>query len=155
MRIHLLLTIILVVLAGNAQAAEPEAPREQYLCVTELATGFIYDNNTKQWKSTKFSDKPTYVISKAKGSDVAFWITEVGEKSPDGWCNEGFNNRGYLFCDSFFGKFRFNRTNSRFIQFNWLGYIEVGQDGFDKSKEKITDDNTDTPMMKIGKCSPF
>jgi len=147
---RLLLSVVLATLAVNAQAGKSEQPTEQYLCIADQSIGFEYNKIAKQWGGARFEAGSKYVISKSKDPNAAFQITEGGVSSPIGLCGQGFDDAGYLVCNIVFGTFTFHKSNGRFIRSNPFGYAEVGPDSIVKS-----DEETDTPYMEIGKCSPF
>ncbi|UVT20337.1 MAG: hypothetical protein H8K03_21645 [Nitrospira sp.] len=154
MRIQLLLTGVLAMLSANVEAVDRGKVSEQYLCISEQATGFSYDKNGKQWNSATFGNTSKYVLaSSSTSSDNAFQITIVGDSFPQGWCRESFDSKGYLYCDMHWGDFRFNKASGRFIKTYLFGYIDVGQERLGRGK--ITDEATESPRMEIGKCSAF
>lgn len=142
MRTVLILVVLVGMLSANAQAADRDPPSEQYLCIAEQATGFAYDKNTKQWKSTPFSAQRKYVISKATRpgilfDDAAFQIAKVRESSPSGECKHGFGDNDSLYCEMIpAGNFKSSKANGRFIRANPFGYVEVGQVILGKTKAK-------------------
>ena len=140
MTTRLLLSVVLAMLAVNAQTGEGEQPTEQYLCIADQSIGFEYNKIAKRWGGARFEKDP----------NAAFQITEGGVSSPIGLCGQGFDDAGYLVCNIVFGTFTFHKSNGRFIRSNPFGYAEVGPDSIVKS-----DEETDTPYMEIGKCSPF
>lgn len=147
---------MIIPLSTDVEAAYREKTKEQYLCVGEQAAGFSYDKNSKQWTSAKFGNTGKYVISRSTGAKAAFEITEVGDSYSSGWCKEDFSDGGVLYCDLIYGVFRFNKTNGRFIQTHFFGYVEVGQaQTFSQRGDVVIDSNANTPYMQIGKCSPF
>lgn len=122
---------------------------DHYLCVAEKATGFSYDNAAREWKNTHFKITSKYIVSKPEGTEYAYQVTQVGEKYPISNCKSGFNGYGYLFCSGLGIDFTFNRKNGRYLSISPVGYINV------LPELKITDENSDTPFIEIGKCSPY
>lgn len=139
----ILIPIILIILNYSFVFAE-----DQCLCVTNLATGFSYDNSLKQWKNANFEIDTKYIVSKAKEDGFAFVVRRIGEDYPIAKCKNTYNKYGYLFCEGFGTKFKLNRKNNRFIYIYDLGYYNVVS-GLN------TDEKSDTPYMEIGKCSKF
>jgi len=126
------------------------ASAEQYLCVPDKMTGFAYDEKTKAWITTQFRTDFKYIIASAKNGRDAFTLTKIGEKEPEGYCKDGFNDPGYLHCENLGGYFKFNRANGRYLAVFTLAYYNVGVGLLSQS-----DSGSDTPAMQIGKCSPF
>ncbi|UVT20281.1 MAG: hypothetical protein H8K03_21345 [Nitrospira sp.] len=155
MRIQLVLTVLLTMLSANVEAGDSEKPREHYLCIAEQRNGFWHDKTSKHWNSTTFNNPSKYVISRSTQPTAAFQITVVGKSAPRDWCKEGFNEAGFLSCGMIWGDFTYNKNNGRFIRTSPFGYIEVGEDLPTGGEKKITDDETNTPYMEIGKCSLF
>lgn len=123
---------------------------EQYLCVPDKATGFTFDARTKTWDYATFNTDFRYIVASAKGGMFPFTLTKVGDKDPQGFCKNGFNEGGVLFCDIYGGEFKFNRNNGRYLLAFTFGYYNVG-----KGLLAETDVDSGTPMIQIGKCSPF
>ena len=125
------------------------APKpEQYLCATDHSAGMVYDKAQKSWRSTTFRPDTNYVISKSDRAGEAFRVTNVGQKFAGYYCKEGFNASDYLDCDGI-GEFAFNKRNGRFLATYTIAYVHVGV------AADSTDANSDTPIIAIGKCSPF
>ena len=133
--------------------ASAAAAAEQYICVPDKATGFHYDKGAEDWEVTRFKTDSKYVVAAAKDGRNAFTWTKIGsQNSTDvGYCKDDFNNVRMLFCDIFGGQIKFNRTNGRYIFVFYLGYYDVGIPG----PISETDESSGTPMIEIGKCSPF
>jgi hypothetical protein len=129
------------------------ARAEQYLCVPDKATGFVYDKNTKQWKMTKLKTSQ-FVISPSKDKKAAYDVKDIGEHGEGfpGWCKEDFSEYGYLSCDTFGGNIHFNKINGRFLRMFWFTYFNTGD--FPGAWDK-TDEDSATPMIEIGKCTAF
>ncbi len=128
------------------------ASAEQYLWVTEHATGFSYDKTSKEWKNTNFTPEHKYIIAKSKYKAYSYQVNELGEDDPASFCKEGFNQYGYLFCQEGYihTEFRFNKKNGRFLAVSPYGYYNAMP-----GEAKVTDETSDTPLIEIGKCSPF
>lgn len=124
---------------------------EQYLCVPDKATGFYYDKYTETWEYATFRTDKRYVISPARDGENAYRFTKIGEKDPDGYCKNEFNESGFLFCSTFGGDVKFNRINGRYLSVFTYAYTDVGTPGF----LQTTDEDSGTPMIEIGKCSPY
>ena len=121
------------------------ADAQQYLCVVERAVGFAYKSNS--WENAHFKTENKYIISKGDGK--GYKVTKVGDKNELVSCEKDFNEFGYLFCSGL-PEFKFNKNNGRFLLAYLLGYYNVLP-----QQNKITDENSDTPYLEIGRCSPF
>jgi hypothetical protein len=124
---------------------------EQYLCVPDKATGFFYNNITKEWDYARFRTDTRYIIAPAKDGENAYAFTKVGEKDREGYCKKDFNDSGFLFCNTLGGEVRFNRVNGRYMMVFSYAYYNVGAPG----PIQETDEDSGTPMLQIGKSSPF
>jgi hypothetical protein len=123
---------------------------EQYLCVPDKMTGFAYDAKKKEWDYMQFNTNFKWVIAPANNGRDAFVQTKVGDKDPEGYCKQGFNEGGFLFCSGLGGDLKFNRNNGRYLMVFTMGYYVVG-----KGQWAETDADSGTPMVQIGKCSAF
>jgi hypothetical protein len=147
----LLAMIYLLLCARTAFAAD------QFLCVPDKTTGFAYNRVTKEWdtatlKTNQFLIAPAKNERAAKNERVAYTVTEIGEKDNlPGYCEKDFNDAGILFCDTFGGEIKFNKVNRRFLRIFYFAYYTVGIPG----PVKETDEDSGTPMLEIGKCTPF
>lgn len=148
MRAIVVLGGVLCLTVQPATAAE-----EQYLCVAEKVSGFIFNKSSETWESTTFRTDRKYLIAPTKEHKVrgAFQITEVGQSVPSYFCKEPFNEGVILYCALTIGlgdlklvDFRFNKENGRFLKAQLVGYF------FNPSGE-----GGDTPFLEIGKCSPM
>jgi hypothetical protein len=128
------------------------ASAEQYLCVPDQATGFFYDETAKEWLVTKIK-APQFVISPSKRPDTAYDIRDIpSDDTPSGGssCRKDFNS-GMLFCDvAWGGTVSVNKANGRFVRSFTGAYWNVGIPYLG-----VTDENTGTPMISIGKCTAF
>jgi len=124
---------------------------DQWLCVADQATGFLYNESSKKWKQTEFTvDDSKYIVAPNKGNkDYKYSVTKIGAKGPEAQCELGFNDFGFLFC-SMDSQFKMNKDNGRFIRIYDHGYFNVLPD-----VNSITDENSSTPLIEIGKCSKF
>jgi hypothetical protein len=123
----------------------------------DKAIGFVYDAPSTKWVSTQFdTTKMKYVIAPANNNPgYAYSWTQEGEKTPNGFFRDGFNRAGVLVGKTIGGEVRFNKNNGRYLMFHILGYYTVGIPLPEFSHNQETDENTGTPMLQIGKCSPF
>ena len=123
---------------------------EQYLCISELSTGFSYNETSKSWERTNFKAVGEYIISKSKDGIDKYKVTRLGKNVAFLKCKDDFNKRGTLSCKAFVENLFFNKNNGRFIYIFPFGFINVLPE-----INKKTDETSDTPYMEIGKCSPF
>ena len=123
---------------------------EQYLCIAEQSAGFAYDPQAKSWKATIFKTNAKYVLSRQKDEVNVFVVTTVGEKDPLCWSKKDADKGGFVLCDCLFGEFKFNNKDLRFLHTQTWGYFGLLPDF-----NKMTDLNSATPYMEIGKCASF
>ena len=122
------------------------AVAEQYLCIAEHSVGFSYDKVKKEWENTNFKAYRKYVISERDGTKYAFQVTTVGEDIALIFCESDFDQDSYLSCTGL-GDSRFNKNNGRYLYSFPYGYYDV--------LPPRMDGGSDTPLIEIGKCSPF
>ena len=61
----------------------------------------------------------------------------------------GFNTYDYLICEQGAGGFKFNRRSNRFLASSLIGYLHIGVAPGEREED------SDTPSIDLGKCSPF
>ena len=83
--------------------------QEKYLCTPDLSTGFRYNNNSKEWEQANFKTDHKYIISKSGDKNYVFQIIKIGMSYPICYCEQGFNEGGFLLCSGLGGIFRFNK----------------------------------------------
>lgn len=115
-----------------------------YLCIPDLATGFAYQKNIDKWVTTKFNVSGEKYLLTKNNKGIWEW-RNFGEKSPGIYCEEDFNEYGYISCSGF-SQISFNNKNLRFLKIYKIGYVNKGIAG----KE-----GEDTPSMEIGTCTPL
>lgn len=108
----------------------------------------VYAAAEKTWRSTTFRAESKYVVSKSDRAGEAFEVKRIGQSFAGYRCKQSFNEYGYLECDGL-GQFAFNKRNGRFLVTYTIAYMNVG------IGPELTDANSDTPSIEIGKCSPF
>ena len=123
---------------------------EQYLCIADKVSGFSFNNVSMDWENATFNGGSKFVISKPDDANVAFVVHEVGKSAVTATCGSGFDELGSLSCTGYGGDFRFNRKSGRFINSYVAGYYNIIP-----GVNSLTDRNSDTPSIEIGKCSPF
>lgn len=130
-----LIALLYCVPAGYAQV--PEA----YVCLSELATGFIRNEKTASWDIAKFRVEKERFLVTNKGGRWSW--NEFGKEDPFGDCSPP-NDAGYMFCNALLTTVVFNKKNLRFQNYYQGGYISEGIPGVK---------TTDTPYITIGTCS--
>ena len=132
---------------------------DQYLCITNKATGFDFNEQSNDWETTSFKTADhKYIISQVVESEEnpykgkKYMVVKMGKSTPSFLCESDIDSDGFLFCEAYgtCGGFRFNKTNGRFILHFMIGYYNVLPD-----LNGITDKTSDTPFIEIGTCSPF
>ena len=123
--------------------------QEAYLCIPTAISGVKFNSSSGRWEHANFRIGDRKKILK-KATDKWEWRT-FGQDYLFSACNSGgepankngFNSAGYLFCDVLGGNMRINK--------NTLRYIETYEIGFINGK----DNDSDTPYIEIGTCSPL
>tara|TARA_R110001583_G_scaffold155072_1_gene306768 strand:+ start:2280 stop:2822 length:543 start_codon:yes stop_codon:yes gene_type:complete len=125
---------------------------DEYLCSADSAAGMSYVHSKEAWITTDFNvSGKQYLISKFRTATLA--VREVGNNSHQISCFKGGINpkNGFLLCNNpGVGEFRFNAINGRFLMAGLGGYYNVLND-----VNKVTDKNSRSPYIIIGKCSPL
>lgn len=142
-----ILSVILVALVISAAVAQEDEP-DQYLCIADQATGFIYEDG--RWHSANFDvGDNKYIVRRARESDG---ILAEGKE----WGYAAFGTENFVGCDqvgpsftcALFGEkllgiFVVNLITLRYQKYYPFGYTN-GRDSPD-----------DTPYIEIGKCGPL
>ena len=124
---------------------------EKYTCIADLTTGFSFNASLARWESTNFRNyQNKYIVSKSDREGEECKITKIGYKFQQAGCERSFNESGYLFCKGMGGKFKINKHNGRYLQSYTIGYYNVAP-----SISEMTDKDSSTPVIEIGKCSPL
>ena len=142
-------TIIRGLIAGFSLLAllPASASAQEYLCVPDLATGFVFKDNA--WRSTNFEVERQYLIAASTRPKFTFEVTVLGHDLPDGFCEHDFNKGGYLRCAGIFGELHFNRKNGRYLISYVYGYYNVLPE-----LGLLTDQTSSTPLIEIGQMLP-
>ena len=126
------------------------ANAQSYLCTSDQASGFKFDEKLEKWKPANFNINDKYVISRPKageGDPNSKWIvTDAKDKSIVASCGAEIDSSNYLFCTGSTGQFNFNSGNLRYILTYSFGYFNAGRPNF-------PDSTSNTPYMEIGTCS--
>ncbi|CAN1517817.1 hypothetical protein MCEMSEM23_00987 [Rhabdaerophilaceae bacterium] len=153
LRSILALIILAAASHANGQTSPPE--QERWLCVTDAATGFSFDLESKRWRATHFRSEDKWIIRRPDENDISRlkrmrqaktpqWIVaHFGGGQTGGFCSDDFRE-DELTCGIFFGQLKFNRKLLRFITTVDFGYVTP-----------VEIEGTDTPYMQIGRCSAF
>lgn len=146
-------TAIFAALLVAPAYAQDDLETGTFLCIVEMATGFMVKNG--KWEQVKFHSGRKYIVRPLREGDrlfikdsatVQYGVFQFGQETdiPIAFSNYGFSfsemeARGYLF-DNFY----MNRETLRFTTFyvgNWhLQYQSAEQEG------------GDTPVISIGSC---
>lgn len=161
-RIYIFLCLFL--LSGVAGAEYPK-----WLCAADSVAGFVYKN--EHWIQAKFRITDEKYIVSFDSEAEAYTVKTVGNDNWKFLCGKtGLNERLvpiYFECQrieaiqviadedlasKMIGTFSFNSTNGRFLATQHYGYWNVGGVS---AGGLVTDENSSTPYVEIGKCSSF
>ena len=154
-----LLTITVLVLTALSIPAESD----QFLCISDKATGFRYDVSSRSWHQSRFNPILRYVIY-PPGKDATRWksakyiLKVVGTLTPIAYCadadNETPNQNGEIIrCSNFSVELIFNKKNGRFSAA--MQGDSYYADGTNIEGKTLTDETADTPTLQIGSCFAF
>jgi hypothetical protein len=116
--------------------------KERYRCTTIKASGFNYDEKTKEWKNGRFERKEKkYIIKESSSGKAKLEIIEIANKEVICWSEEGYLSSGDAYFDCLEGNAVFQKGKGSYFR----TYL-IGDEG-DAKKEP------DTPYMEIGNCS--
>ena len=128
---------------------------DSYLCVADKASGFQFSESN--WDVANFRTDNTYIVQSSNIDRFPLQVVKVGDKVPVIMCKEGFNSGGFLYCASggpldmlgiVMGEhFSFNQKSLRFMRVVPRGYVNV------VLGNGISDSESGTPYIEIGKCS--
>ena len=110
---------------------------EQYICMGEQVTGFIYENDA--WTDTKLTSDEKYLVSFEKKS-----VSIFGEADPIHTNCEFRRAAGKLLlrCDEDFGEFLMSSDTMKYQRtVPWIDYV--------------VDETKGTPHIEIGTCAKF
>lgn len=139
-----------MVAAGSAWAQTQAA--EQWLCVTDQATGFNYDPASKSWRGTTYKpDDLKYILRQPKTGETtprpAAWVlSRFGEARPSDFCASDFRATT-LICPDLSTLLVFNRTTLHFTRTRTGDYF-WGE--FDANPNM-----RGSPAVEIGRCTPL
>jgi hypothetical protein len=136
--------ILLVCLISTAANAD-----ESYLCIGEKATGFSFNEKTKEWGISSFKVHK-YIVKKDSPDKGQWKVYRFGNNTPEVECGYGFIVDTTLICEAGVGvEFRMNKINNRFLYLYYLGYWT----DYEKKAKEMFGEGMNTPYMEIGKCS--
>lgn len=129
-----------------ALASGAPALAEQYICVSEVSSGVLYDVKINKWRAASFKAGDRYVLSQ---DEAQSWILKkLGDEDPSSTCKDGFSDSGWLQgCEDQVHDFTFNKNSLRFQLIYKGGYV--------KQTRKFKDLESHTPTIQIGKCAGF
>lgn len=139
-----------LIAAALATAVPAQASAESWLCIADMATGFKYNSVLKRWDEASFNvAESRYIIRPSRNPAWKYEVTAFGKPTgaPEAWCKAEPSSYGYLLCNSYFGEFKFNTGNLRYIKTYLAGYVEI------LPTNSLVVEGGDTPNMEIGKCS--
>jgi len=121
---------------------------DQWLCVADQSTGFLYNESSKKWERRGFNvDDRKYIVTQSKFKNTKYDVTLLGQKYASAYCVNEFSAKGDLYCkwESNNGLiwivFNMNHIKGRFVKSKNMGYFSDSKD--------------DSPSIEIGKCSKF
>jgi hypothetical protein len=122
------------------------ASADPWLCITEQSTGFVFKNG--KWEHGRFTvEDRKYILRKLTKSDFyyrgdnKYGLFLLGTDLVGTPCGDP-SISGNIFCEDFFGQFRFSTKSGRFLMTYMNGYWD-----------SIADDESHTPLISIGRCS--
>ena len=126
---------------GKATAAE----EMKWICIADSATGFSYQGG--KWVPTNFNvEGKRYLISKKQyrqnKNDMRYHVTRIGRQYAYACQKDSPNEFGMIFCQDII-EFKFNVNALRYMSIYSVGYF-MGND-----------EDSDTPYIEIGTCSPL
>ena len=127
------------------------AAETSFLCVTDMASGFVFDKSRDSWKSAILTPREKYLVSKSTQKGYAWEVNEVGSKTPIAACKDDFNEIGILVCEGL-KELRMNKNSGRFLAIYAIGYWN---DNKNSKENDLFREGANTPSMEIGKCSPL
>lgn len=138
--------LAMLFIAGNATA------QDAYLCIEDMATGFKYNEASKEWERTNFKSGDKYLLTRAKEDSVikAKWeLKRFGEDDSCGsYCEKDFNSLGNLWCRGLYN-FSMNKNTNRFLLAYLVGYYQDNNPASGGRQKE----GGDSPFIAIGKCS--
>jgi len=135
-----LFAIVLLSVLATVARADP------WLCITEQSTGFVFKNGN--WEHGRFTvEDRKYILRKLTEVDFyyrgdnKYGLFLLGTDLVGTPCSDR-SISGNIFCEDFFGQFKFSTKSGRFLMTYTGGYWD-----------SIADDESHTPLISIGRCS--
>jgi hypothetical protein len=130
--------------------AGPAAAQNAYLCITDVSAGMVFDRDVGNWREATFKTGKKYVFRKTPAEDPKTegrWaLFRFSQTSPWLVCPAYVspNEDRKVICQTSFDKFLFNKQSLRFQYYYDGSYVDPSGA-----------DDTDTPFINIGTCSPL
>jgi len=145
------LAILVLVLSESTYA-------DSFVCVAELASGFVYDQENETWKVSSISvENRKYLVLPTDENDIFikalkfdYEIKNVNSPKPIIHCKaiketDSNQETGLILCRGSFGaSFNIDKGSGRYIRSQPSGYVT----------KKAGSETGDGPYMEIGNCSP-
>lgn len=162
--------IRLILAIAMIQVSMTVAAADSYLCVSDMATGFVFEKAIGKWKSTTLNPDKKFLVKRTghKKGPIALptemfviWdVTVLGDPGANSMCHMDFDARGNLRCLTGSFVFELNRDKLRFTSAAMYGYANwggvdfvLGSDSKYTTREQKEGDHQ--PTMDAGKCSPL
>ena len=148
--VAMIMAMIFVVLVVPSAIAQDKSP-SAYLCIADMSTGFKYKDG--RWQSASFDvTDHKYILRRTKESDSsllkdAAWVWgELGDEYMVRCKTTSPESKGFISCEDIAVNVTVNVNSLSFQIIQDLGYVRSDRDyGEDSS----------TPFLEIGKCSPL
>jgi hypothetical protein len=124
---------------------------ESYLCISDLVTGFSFDEQHKKWEIGRFKAEDKYIVTRSTGELSKWEVKETGQSIPNAFCAEDFTVHGGLRCNGLV-EFRMNKNNLRFVLTYLIGFWS---DNIPGAPDLYFKEGENTPFLARGRCSSF
>ena len=134
------LTLVFAILANTALAQTNSTEPQQYLCVSDMANGFRYNEQSNLWEHAKFRPGSKWIIRRPEVAIGGWVYSEIGRGFRQ-YCDKNFDYKGNLRCNDDLELLEFNKNTLRYMRVYKFGYVSqsIG----------------DTPLIEIGTCAAF
>jgi hypothetical protein len=141
------------ILAVLVMTFSMQSTADNWLCITDKATGFALENGS--WESANFQPGDKYMIKDASQTNKSIYgsvyqVHAFGRDTPYWICGDFGSNedaKELLVCEGFAiagDTFKYNPSTGHFLATHTAGYVHTFDDG------RVFGD---TPHIQIGKCS--
>ena len=141
------------ILAFLVMTFSMQSTADNWLCITDKATGFALENGS--WESVNFQPGDKYMIKDASQTNKSIYgsvyqVNHFGDDGPNWLCGDFGSNedaKELLVCEGFAiagDTFKYNPSTGHFLATHTAGYVHTFDDG------RVFGD---TPHIQIGKCS--